>query len=145
MRLSLSLVTFSIFIFFLTLAAYSHENTSGDASFKNTPSCNSPTLLKKITRQFNKKSEKAGSGNLQITQIENVRQTDLNSKSAKFGERRYCAAHIHLSNGTHPTLYYLIKESYGFTGLTSGMNFCVIGHDRVRAHGAKCRSVRKPF
>ncbi|MEP3525325.1 MAG: hypothetical protein ABJN24_07845 [Hyphomicrobiales bacterium] len=109
------------------------------------PLCDNPKVLAKITKRFHKTNVKYRHSELAFDRIEHVKETDHLTNPSDETDRRFCKAHVHLTNGTHPKLYYLIQERDGIASITPGVDFCVSGHDPERAHGDNCRSLRVPF
>lgn len=114
----------------------------GDGSV---PACDNARVLKKVTKRFRRNNIHHRDSDLEFDRLEQVRETDYVANPADQNDRRFCAAHVHLSDGTHPTVYYLIQERDGVASLGWGVDYCVSGHDIERAHGANCRSLREPF
>lgn len=109
------------------------------------PSCNDDSVLNKITKRFRRNNIHHLDSDLAFERIGRVRETDFLKNPKDQNDRRFCAAHAHLNNGKHPTLYYLIQEHHGLASISWGVDFCVNGYDFARAHGSSCRSLREPF
>lgn len=149
MRTAVLLSAFSIFLSSMSVAiADKKERYVVPTEIRGAgkvPLCDHPRVLTKITKRFHKTNVKYRHSDLAFDRIENVRETDFISNPSDETDRRFCAAHVHLTNGTHPTVYYLIQERNGLASLSWGVDFCVTGHDPERAHGDTCRSLRAPF
>ncbi|MEO1066458.1 MAG: hypothetical protein AAFW47_03670 [Pseudomonadota bacterium] len=109
------------------------------------PQCDDPSVLNKISKRFAKVQFKFRDSDLEFSNLERVRETGFEPNEIDQNDRRFCAAHVHLTDGNHPTLYYLIQEHEGLASIGWGVDYCVNGYDFERAHGAHCRSVRSPF
>ena len=111
----------------------------------NVPECDANKVLKKLKKRFKRNEIHHRDSNLKFDRFENIRETDFITNPADRNDRRFCAAHVHLTNGKHPQVYYLIQERDGLASLTWGLDYCVAGQDIERAHGENCRSLRQPF
>ena len=109
------------------------------------PLCDDAKVLKKITKKFAKINVRYNDPKIAFTEIEHVRETSFVPNPTDQNDRRFCKAHVHLTNGSHPSMFYLIQEHEGLASLGWGVEYCVIGHDFEREHGANCRSLKAPF
>lgn len=109
------------------------------------PACDNPRVLKKISKKFRSNNVHNFDSTLKIENLTQARETDYIGNPADQNDRRFCVADSTLTNGTHPTVYYLIQERHGGASLKWGVEYCISGFDPERAHGADCRSLRAPF
>lgn len=142
------LATVLAFTFAATALADYSDPPKVEAGLKGAgkvPFCDNGKVLKKITKKFAKSNVRYNDPSIAFTQIEHIRETSFLENPTDQNDRRFCKAHVHLTNGTHPTMYYLIQEHEGIASLRWGVEYCVSGHDFERAHGARCRSLKAPF
>lgn len=110
---------------------------------KSFPQCDEARVLSKIISRFNwaeRRQWKRGFG------LEEVRQPRERTGEEWPGSdipRRFCRGHAILSNGTHPTVHYLIEGGQGFAGNGFKVEFCVDGLDPWRVYDGRCRVVRR--
>lgn len=109
------------------------------------PYCDDGGVIKKITKRFRKNNIHHRDNDLEFERMEEIRETGFVKNPSDNTDRRYCAARVYLTNGKHPTVYYLVLERDGLASLTWGVDFCVSGLDFERAHGSHCRSLRAPY
>lgn len=149
-----ALIVLPVILLAATLAATKPVNA--ESSFRlhrsldapreaNVPVCDDAKVLARMTKNFRRTNIRYRENALEFATVEKIRETDYLINTDELTPRRFCAAHVHLTDGTHPTVYYMIVDQGGFAGVRWGVNSCVSGHDPERAHGADCRSVRKPF
>lgn len=109
------------------------------------PVCEDQKVLSKITKRFDRVQQKYHETDLQILDIAEIRETDERIVVEEETDRRFCVAKAELSDGNQPHIYYMILEGGGLASFGWNVNYCVNGYDFERAHGDKCRSVKKPF
>lgn len=56
--------------------------------------------------------------------------------------RRYCSAHVDLSDGRSKAVWYLIEGRMGYASIGEGVEFCVDGFDRWLVYNGYCRVLR---
>ncbi|WP_275248739.1 hypothetical protein [[Pseudomonas] carboxydohydrogena] len=103
--------------------------------------------LHAISGQFAQKESTYWNSDLRITGFADVREVAFRPWESPNGAynaipRRFCTASAMISDG-HPRLVrYSIIEDGGFagTGLSSGVEWCVVGLDRNWAYGRNCRA-----
>jgi len=74
------------------------------------PLCDDEKVLKRITKRFAKANVEYNDPSIAFTEIEHVRETSFTPNPTDQNDRRFCKAHVHLTNGTHPSMFYLIQE-----------------------------------
>lgn len=106
------------------------------------PTCDEPRVLKTIVKKFNWAESHTWQRGFQLDAIERVREGTVIANENTLIPRRYCRGHALLSNGKHPTVYYLIEGGQGFAGTGYGVTFCVGGLDPWRTNDGSCRILR---
>ncbi len=110
--------------------------------YKTFPQCGDIKVLGKIVERFNWAEEKTWQRGFYLEDIERVRERLEQSTRVSQIPRRYCRAHARLTNGKHPTLYYLIEGGQGFAGNHFNVEFCLGGYDRWNEYDGSCRVLR---
>jgi hypothetical protein len=107
-----------------------------------TPSCNDEGPLARIQSHFARREAGFWQSNLEIIQFQNVRQTGLRSTGLDFIPRRYCEAKARFNDGKMRQIAFWIGEGTGMTGFDWGVEWCVVGLDRLNASAPDCKMVR---
>jgi len=107
---------------------------------KSFPHCHDEKVLEKIIERFNWAEDNTFQRGFYLGNIERVRERVVQTNSAI--PRRYCRGHARLTNGRHPTIYYLIEGGQGFAGNSFGVEFCMSGLDPMREYDGSCRVLR---
>jgi len=102
-----------------------------------------------ISYQFAEKESTYWNSNLRITGFADVREVAFRPWEGPNGAynaipRRFCTASAMINDGHPRRVHYSIIEDGGFagSGLTSGVEWCVVGLDRNWAYGSGCRAAR---
>ena len=109
---------------------------------KTFPDCHDPKVLGKIKKRFNWAEDATWNRGFYLDHIERTRERVVHDAHVSSIPRRYCRAHARLSNGKHPTLYYLIEAGQGFAGNSFNVEFCISGLDRWNEYDGSCRVLR---
>ncbi len=109
---------------------------------KTFPNCDDIRVLGKIVKRFNWAEENTWHRGFYLQDIQRVRERQVRGTRLSQIPRRYCRAHARLTNGRHPTLYYLIEGGQGFAGNHFNVEFCLGGLDRWNVYNGSCRSLR---
>lgn len=130
----------------LALSAFATPSYAGVLGLvlqhKTFPECHDVKVLGSMIERFNWAEEKTWKRGIYLTDIERVR-TRLEEGTSRYQiPRRYCRAHARLSNGRHPTMWYLIEGGQGFAGNGFHVRFCVNGFDRWNENDGSCRLLR---
>ena len=140
----LSIVAFVLAM--VALVAISSPTKAGllepHLQFKTFPQCHDAKVLNKIVERFNWAEENTWHRGFYLHDIERVRERIVQSTRISQIPRRYCRAHARLTNGKHPTLYYLIEGGQGFAGNSFNVEFCLGGYDRWNEYDGSCRVLR---
>jgi len=104
-------------------------------------------VLYTISHQFAQKESTYWNSDLHITGFADVREVSFRSWESPNGAynaipRRFCTASAMISDGRPRLVRYSIIEDGDFAGmgLTSGVEWCVVGLDRNWAYGRNCRA-----
>ena len=109
---------------------------------KTFPQCDDVKVLGQIVERFNWAEDKTWQRGFYLEDIERVRERVVQETHISQVPRRYCRAHARLTNGRHPTIYYLIEGGQGFAGNKFGLEFCLGGLDRWNEFDGSCRTLR---
>jgi hypothetical protein len=77
---------------------------------------------------------------LALANFERAWETGFRSNGPSYVPRRYCSADAIFNDGARRRVVYNVGEALGFIGLGDGVTWCVVGLDRNRAFGPKCRA-----
>lgn len=110
--------------------------------YKTFPDCHDPKVLGTIKKRFNWAEDATWHRGFYLDDIERTRERIVQGTKVSSIPRRYCRAHAHLSNGKHPTLFYLIEAGQGFAGNHFNVEFCISGLDRWNEYDGSCRALR---
>lgn len=106
------------------------------------PECHDSDVLNKIIERFNWAENRTWQRGFTLDDIERTRERLVQSSNVSPIPRRYCRGHALLSNGKHPTLYYLIEGGQGFAGNSYNVEFCISGLDEWNEYDGSCRAIR---
>lgn len=105
------------------------------------PQCHDVKVLGKIVERFNWAEENTWNRGFYLQDIERVRERVVQNHPDRLIPRRYCRAHAQLTNGRHPTLFFLIEGGQGFAGNGFNVEFCLNGYDRWNEYDGSCRTL----
>ncbi|MEX3008250.1 hypothetical protein [Hoeflea sp. TYP-13] len=106
-------------------------------------SCDSPAVLRVITRRFQIADRNVLHAGLAIEDIQDVHQNNYTpATETHLIARRYCHGSAMMSDGKKRSLWFLIESGQGFAGVGDNVEFCIAGLDPWHIYGAYCRSVR---
>ena len=106
------------------------------------PDCHDEKVLNTIIKRFNWAENQTWKRGFTIDYIERTRERLVQSTNVSPIPRRYCRGHAQLSNGRHPTLYYLIEGGQGLAGNGFNVEFCISGLDEWNEYDGSCRAIR---
>lgn len=106
------------------------------------PTCDTPTVQKRILDRFNKAEEKQWRRGFTMAQLSRLHEHRTENWKDSEILRRYCMATAHFSNGSHRSVYYLVEENGSIAGLSWDLTYCVSGLDPWRNFDGSCRTVR---
>ena len=141
---------FLLALFGLCATARADSQYSGPAERRFSPYvgnidlCDDPHILGRIQGVFRTTQNAYWKEDLQITDLDRVREISLRGNGTEYIPKRYCIARGHFSNNSLHTVIYDIEEGMGIIGFGDGVEYCVIGLDREFAFSPACSSLR-PF
>ncbi|MEM8749737.1 MAG: hypothetical protein AAGF28_05505 [Pseudomonadota bacterium] len=106
------------------------------------PQCDDAKVLKKIVKRFNWAEDYNWKRGFYLESIERIRERVVQNAGDRQIPRRYCRAHALLTNGNHPTVFYLIEGGQGFAGNSFNVEFCLNGLDPWNEYDGSCRVLR---
>ena len=106
------------------------------------PECHDTKVLATIVERFNWADRNTWFRGITIDHMERTGERLVQSTRVSDIPRRYCRGHAILSNGKHPTLYYLIEGGQGFAGNGFNVEFCISGFDNWNEYDGWCRAIR---
>jgi hypothetical protein len=110
----------------------------------NVFTCDAPAVLDRIQSVFRTTQNAYWKQDLQIVGFDRVRELSLRGNGVEYIPRRYCIARGHLSDDSVHTVIYDVEEAQGIIGIGDGVEWCVVGLDRMFAYSPACSSLR-PF
>ena len=108
------------------------------------PACDDAGVLARITDRFAQKESEYWHSQVQIGGYDRIRQIGFRANGLGYIPRRYCVARAALSDRRRHEVIYAIGENLGIIGWDYGVEWCVIGYDRILAFAPGCSAVR-PF
>lgn len=124
-------------------AANAHE-----PYFRDAPSseCHDEKMLKRIMKRFRIQAREVHHNDtleiVGIHEIEQNRYLPQDVHKSRPIARRYCKGHVHLSNGSKRTIWFLIEGGAGFASNSDNVEFCISGMDRWNVYNSACRILR---
>jgi hypothetical protein len=108
----------------------------------NVYACDEPAILTRIQSVFRTTQNAYWKQDLQLTAFDRIRELSLRGSGLEYIPRRYCIARGHFSNDSVHTVIYDIEESQGIIGVGDGVEWCIVGLDRLFAFSPACSSLR---
>jgi hypothetical protein len=102
--------------------------------------CADPAVLGEIAASFAGREQEYWASGLALANFERAWETGFRSNGPSYVPRRYCSADAIFNDGARRRVVYNVGEALGFIGLGDGVTWCVVGLDRNRAFGPKCRA-----
>ena len=106
------------------------------------PPCSDPASLSEIQSHFSEREASYWHSGLTIAQFEDTREIGFRSNGLDYIPRRYCQAHILMSDQKTRLVDYSIVEAGGSIGYDDGVVWCVVGLDRLDAFSPSCKMAR---
>jgi len=105
------------------------------------PLCHDASVIGQIRSKFGHKEAEYWSSNLEILDIERVREAAYRPwvGAPQAIPRRFCSGVARVSDGSRHAVYYSITETTGWIGVGWGVEWCVVGLDRNWAYNPACR------
>jgi hypothetical protein len=104
--------------------------------------CDDSAVLTRIQSVFRTTQNAYWGEDLQLTEFDRVRELSLRGNGTEYIPRRFCIARGHFSNDSVHTVIYQIIEAQGIIGIGDGVEWCVVGLDRLFAFSPACSSLR---
>lgn len=106
--------------------------------------CAEPKVLKKIVSRFDHQVKNVPNlPDVAIVDFHGVTEVRYIPESEDRPiARRYCTAHVDLTDGHNRQIWYLIEGGMGFASIGDGVEFCVSGFDRWLVYNGFCRVLR---
>ena len=114
----------------------------GPIQQKSFPQCHDVKVLGRVVERFNWAEEKTWHRGIYLKDIERVRERRVQNTHTSGIPRRFCRGHARLTNGRHPTLFFMIEGGQGFAGNGFNVAFCIVGYDRWNEDNSSCRTLR---
>lgn len=114
------------------------------------PACDDPNVLNRIVSRFDQTEKVYWGGAHAIAAFDTDHQTGFRSDGLSYIPRRYCAARAEFVDPrtgeldptrTRPVVYDIIADA-GMIGSGWGVEWCVVGLDRMRAYAPDCETLR---
>jgi hypothetical protein len=103
------------------------------------PTCGDPSVLSRIQSRFFERESEFWKSGLQVVGFDNVREIGMRTNGLDYIPRRYCTGQALLNNQTAHKVTYSIVEDQGFIGLGFGVDWCIVGFDRLYSYAPNCR------
>jgi hypothetical protein len=103
------------------------------------PACDAQAPLGEILTSFRERESEFWRTGLEIVAFENVREIGFRSNGLDYIPRRYCEAHVHMSDAKVRLVTYSISKDLGGIGDQFGLHWCVLGLDRFDADAPNCK------
>jgi hypothetical protein len=111
--------------------------------FADLPACDDSGVLSTVISRFGQTETIYWGGKYAIEGFERVREIGFRSNGLSYIPRRYCVAIAQMNDErrTRPVVYWIGANS-GIIGLGWGVQWCVVGLDRVHAYAPDCEVLR---
>ena len=106
------------------------------------PLCHDRGVIGQISSKFAQKETEFWSSNLEIVDIERVREVAFRPWAAQATPRRFCHGVAVVSDGRKRQVHYSISETGSWLGVGWGVEWCVVGLDRNWAYNPSCLMAR---
>ncbi len=77
-----------------------------------------------------------------INSFDRIREISVRGNGTEYIPSRYCIARAHLADNSVHTAIYEIEEGQGIIGFGDGIEYCIVGLDRLFAYSPACSSLR---
>jgi hypothetical protein len=104
--------------------------------------CDEAGILSRIQGVWRTTQNAYWKQDLQLTSFDRIRELSLRGNGVEFIPRRFCIARGHFSDNSVHTVIYDIEESQGIIGVGDGVEYCVVGLDRMFAFSPACSTLR---
>jgi hypothetical protein len=104
--------------------------------------CDDDHILTRIQSVFRTTQNAYWHQDFQLTAFDRVRELSLRGNGVEYIPKRYCIARGHFTDNSVHTVIYQIQEGEGIIGFGDGVEWCVVGLDRLFAFSPACSSLR---
>jgi hypothetical protein len=77
-----------------------------------------------------------------IDGFDRIREISFRGDGTEYIPKRYCIARAHLADNSVHTAIYRIEEGQGIIGFGDGVEYCIVGLDRLFAYSPACAALR---
>ncbi len=132
----------------LSSLAHADSNYSGPAERRWSPyvgnvyKCDEPAILARMQGVFRTAQNAYWKEDLQMLSLDRIRELSLRGNGTEYIPRRYCIARGHFSDDSVHTVIFDIEEGMGIIGVGDGVEYCVVGMDRMFAFSPACSTLR---
>jgi hypothetical protein len=106
------------------------------------PACADAAPLNEILARFHERETEFWRTGLEIVAFADVREIGFRSNGLDYIPRRYCQAHVQMSDAKLRSVSYSISKDFGGIGDQFGVEWCVNGLDRFDANAPNCKMAR---
>jgi hypothetical protein len=118
--------------------------------FANLPTCDDQSVLDTIESRFGQTERTYWGGVQAITGFERVREVGFRSNGLSYIPRRYCVARGEFIDPNTQvrdrpqtrTVVYAVGANSGILGVSWGVEWCVVGLDRMLAYAPDCHTLK---
>ena len=132
----------------LTSLASADSFYSGPAERRFSPfvgdmyACDASAIVGRMQSVFRTTQNAYWKEDLQMLSLDRIKELSLRGNGTEYIPRRYCIARGHFSDKSVHTVIYDIEEGLGIIGVGDGVEYCVIGMDRLFAFSPACSQLR---
>lgn len=105
----------------------------------NMPGCGDPAPLTEVQARFHERESEFWRTGLEIAAFEEIREIGFRSNGLDYIPRRYCQAHVIMSDASVRSVSYSISKDLGGIGDQFGIEWCVVGLDRNDSDAPNCK------
>ena len=106
------------------------------------PLCDDFWVTNRIQSRFSEKEGQFWNSPLQLSAIEEIKETALRPWHYAAIPRRFCKGIATVSDGSRRPIYYSVGEDTGEIGAFWGVEWCVVGLDRNWAYNPTCKMAK---
>ncbi len=106
------------------------------------PACDDSAPLNEILARFQERESEFWRTGLEIAAFAHIREIGFRSNGLDYIPRRYCEARVIMNNSKVSSVSYSISKDLGGIGDTFGIEWCIVGLDRMDAFAPNCKMAR---
>lgn len=103
------------------------------------PACDDSAPLNEILARFHERESEFWRTGLEIAAFQGIREIGFRSNGLDYIPRRYCKAHVIMSDAKVRSVSYSISKDLGGIGDQFGIEWCVVGLDRNDSDAPNCK------